>query len=370
MRIIVLTGRYAYSGVPLAQQRFAKALAARGYEVTFLIGAVNAGFSLPVVAGVDVRQLGAERVSKIIWPLIKILIAKKVDVIFSAGDHLNAVVLISAIVSFSKVLISCSSRVTPFDTYGGGVFGKGFLLKTVMRLVMWRANVLTCVAKDMVHQYHKIFPGSRHVAVYNIVRDSEALTRVHEPLADKWISESPDPLIVAAGSLVPWKGFHDLIEAFAILAPTHKVRLVILGEGNERENLQNLIRKYSLEERVHLLGNVENPLKYYAAGKVFVLSSHVEGMPNVLVEAMVAGCTPVATDCPTGPRELIQALGEHYLVPMHAPEALAEGIKFALVNPVDKDLLRKLTSEFEESYVIERHFQLLGVNSRSVLKAG
>ncbi|MCJ7773912.1 MAG: glycosyltransferase, partial [Desulfobacterales bacterium] len=92
-----------------------------------------------------------------------------------------------------------------------------------------------------------------------------------------------------------------------------------LNYGSPTHNhaeLQKFIETRGLSEFVQLLGYVENPLKYFARANVFVLSSLVEGLPNVLVEAMMCGCTPVATDCPTGPREVLQDGKYGYLVPM------------------------------------------------------
>ena len=82
------------------------------------------------------------------------------------------------------------------------------------------------------------------------------------------------------------------------------VRLLMLGDGPLRGQLQHLIDEAGLNDRIQLLGFQENPYKYYARSRLFVLSSYVEGLPNVLVEAMACGCAVVSTDCPTGPREL------------------------------------------------------------------
>ena len=94
-----------------------------------------------------------------------------------------------------------------------------------------------------------------------------------------------------------------------------------------------------------------------------MLSSHVEGLPNVLVEAMMCGCTPVSTDCPTGPRELLQEGKYGYLVPMRNPVAMAYGIEKALDNPIPKNLLDEAVQPFEESAVLKRHFEILGLTS-------
>ena len=93
------------------------------------------------------------------FPLWKYLIFNKPDVIFSAEDHLNIITVLASIFSLSKAKISVSSRVTPIDTYRDSnmFFSKGWFLKIFFPLVNWRANVMTCVSKDMVKQYRKIF---------------------------------------------------------------------------------------------------------------------------------------------------------------------------------------------------------------------
>jgi glycosyltransferase involved in cell wall biosynthesis len=138
-------------------------------------------------------------------------------------------------------------------------------------------------------------------------------------------------------------------------------RLLILGDGPLRGELQDLIDSLDLQEHVRLEGYVDNPLKYFARADVFVLSSLVEGLPNVLVEAMLCGCTPVSTDCPTGPRELLGSGKFGYLVPVHDPPAIADGILMALAVPASLNALSEAVAPFNESVVIDRHFELLGL---------
>jgi glycosyltransferase involved in cell wall biosynthesis len=122
-----------------------------------------------------------------------------------------------------------------------------------------------------------------------------------------------------------------------------------------------MVVEQGLHDVVELLGYVANPLKFFAHADVFVLSSHVEGLPNVLVEAMMCGCTPVSTDCPTGPREVLQDGRYGYLVPMRDPVALAQGIEKALDGPIPKEVLAEAVRPFEESAVIAKHFEVLGL---------
>jgi glycosyltransferase involved in cell wall biosynthesis len=362
VKICVLVAAFAISGVPLAQVRLARALAAEGHDVDLVIGCVADGDTLPPLGSANPIVLGRTRALRMLWPLRRYLRRSRPDIVFSAEDHLNTVLLAAAILARSRARISGSSRVTPFDTYSGPPFSKPWLLKQAARAVAWRADALTCVSQGMVEQYRQVFPRSRHVCVYNIVDQPEARMRLEDPVDDPWFAGTHRPLIVAAGTLAPWKGFDDLIRAMAIVAIDRPAaRLVILGDGPSRRELEKLVSAQGLLDRVRLPGRTDNPLAHFARADLFVLSSRVEGMPNVLVEAMLAGCTPVATACPTGPRELLADGRYGYLVPVGDPTALAAGIARALDRPIPANRLAEAIRPFEQHAVIREHFRLLGL---------
>ena len=361
MKICVIAGRYGLSGVPLAQFRFARSLSRLGHKVELVFGSVNAGNQIPYSKNFKVTSLKKRRVSSMFFNLIDIVKNRNFDLIFSAGDHLNAVVLLCAIISRSSIKISCSSRVTPFDTYSNHVFSKGWILKIIMKLVMYRANVLTCVSKDMVTQYGKIFKNVKYVPIYNIVKDKESDSKIIENVDEVWLNKKRSPVIIAAGMLEPWKGFRDLIFAFKKLLKLTKAKLIILGDGSLRNELEKLLIDLKLNEHVKMKGYVKNPLKYFSRADVFALPSYVEGMPNVLIEAMMAGCTPVSTSCETGPKEILSGGKYGYLVPIKNPQALCDGLLKAINNPISKNILSEAVKPFQEDIVIKEHFKHLGI---------
>lgn len=361
MKFTVVVARYAITGVPLAQARLASALAARGHEVDLVIGYVAEGLPVPELDGVTVLNFKRPKARNILFKMVRYLRKTRPDVIFSAEDHLNAIVIASAILSGSKAKISGSSRVNPFDTYSTKILSKRWFLKKIMGVLIWRANVLTCVSRAMVDQYRTLFRNAPHVCVYNIVDTPAAHARIAEPVHHPWFNDPTIPILVAAGQLGPWKGFSDLISAVNTVSQKRPVRLAIFGEGPQRAELQAQIDRLGMTEIISLEGHVTNPLKYFAHADAFVLSSHLEGMPNVLIEAMMAGCTPVATDCPTGPREILESGRYGYLVPVQDPKALAAGIESALSKPVPVEVLAEAIKPFQEDAVLAEHFRLLGL---------
>jgi glycosyltransferase involved in cell wall biosynthesis len=132
------------------------------------------------------------------------------------------------------------------------------------------------------------------------------------------------------------KDFPTLINAFARLRQSRPARLLILGEGPERPMLEALLAQLGVEQDVSLPGFVKNPYPYMARASVFAMSSRWEGLPTVLIEALYCGAPIVATDCPSGPSEILRNGEIGRLVPMKEPTALAEAIKAALDGEVPR----------------------------------
>jgi glycosyltransferase involved in cell wall biosynthesis len=358
-RISFFIARYSHSGVPLAQLRLATAFSRRGFHVNFVIGYVPPELRLPDNLNFEVVNLAQPRTFKLLGPIMKLIRSSQPDIIFSAEDHLNVVVIAAAILTRSHAKISASSRVTPYDTYSDFIFSKRWVLKVINQLLWRRAEALTCVSKDMVKQYHKIFGQTRHQAVYNVIVDSDLSRKSAEPIDHPWFTDGSIPVVISAGRLAPEKGYFDLIAAIKAVNERMPVRLMILGDGPLRSQLQQLIDDAGLNDRVQLLGFQPNPYKFYARSRLFVLSSYVEGLPNVLVEALACGCSIVSTDCPTGPREVLKDGKIGTLVPVRSPQAMADAIFETLNRERDDSLLEDAILPFTEDQVVRAHQRIL-----------
>ena len=141
--------------------------------------------------------------------------------------------------------------------------------------------------------------------------------------------------VVAAGRLNFEKGFHLLIDAVAALQqelPDREFRLALLGEGGRRQQLQQQADQYGLSDQVGLPGFRDDAAAWYRSADVYVLSSLMEGMPNVVLEAMACGTPVVATDCPHGPREILQD-DCGILCDVNSARGLADGIRQVILDP-------------------------------------
>ncbi len=175
----------------------------------------------------------------------------------------------------------------------------------------------------------------------------------------EWFGQPKVPVIVAAGRLNPQKDFETLIRAFALVRERRKARLLILGEGPERQSLEFLVSSLGLEQDVVLPGYTDDPLPYFCEASLFVMSSIYEGFPNVLVEALACGAPVVCTDCESGPREILQDGRLGPLVPIKNPDRLAEAITQVLDAPGDREARLRRADDFTVEETARRYLSVL-----------
>ena len=190
------------------------------------------------------------------------------------------------------------------------------------------ADKIICVSngvKDILLKYYPSF-NSRTKVIYNIFNIADIINK-----SNKFKVEGTN--IISVGRLDKMKGFYELINAFAILKSRgYPWKLCILGSGPELDNLIALTCELNIAESVSFLGYQENPFPYIKAADLFVLSSNSEGFGNVLVEALALSKPIVATDCPTGPAEILGDGKYGYLVPVGDLEKLVNGIEKVMTD--------------------------------------
>jgi glycosyltransferase involved in cell wall biosynthesis len=208
------------------------------------------------------------------------------------------------------------------------------------------ADQLVAVSEGVEGQLRALLgrrgPPVRFIPNAVLTPDLESLLRAEPalPWADRDV-----PLLAAAGRLSPVKDYPTLLRAFALLRREKPHRLVIMGEGDLRPELEALCRELGIADDVWFAGFVENPLAVIHRADAFVLSSTSEGMPGVLIEALAAGTRIVSTDSRHGPREVLHGGRYGRLVPVGDPAALAAACADALAAPrpgPSQDLTRYL----------------------------
>jgi glycosyltransferase involved in cell wall biosynthesis len=213
------------------------------------------------------------------------------------------------------------------------------------------------VADDLVSEVG--LPRSAIRVIYNPVVTPELAARAEEPLVHPWLVPGSAPVLLAAGRLSAQKDFPTLLRAFARVRAARPARLIILGEGELRAQLEAQAVALGLGEDVQFPGFVENPYAYMRRAGVFVLSSAWEGFGIVLVEAMACGAPVVSTDCPVGPAEILEGGRYGPLVPIGDDGALAHAILSALDCPMDPERLRARAGDFALEKIGRQYLEVL-----------
>ncbi|MES1925758.1 glycosyltransferase [Salinisphaera sp. T31B1] len=223
-----------------------------------------------------------------------------------------------------------------------------------------RADAIVTVSSGIAQDLSAIvgIDDSRIRVIHNPVI-SDTYAAVIESELSIELCRPTENFIVAVGRLSPEKNFSALIRAFAHLNAHHSLRLIILGEGQQRPALEALCREMGLIGRVELPGWVEEPLQQIHRARLFVSTSLWEGFGNAIVEALSCGCPVVAFDCPHGPREILDHGRYGKLAAVDDVHGLAQAINSTLAQPPAASYLRRRALDFSESASAEGYRRLL-----------
>lgn len=188
------------------------------------------------------------------------------------------------------------------------------------RITYRRARNVIAVSDAVASILRKDFGLKRVTRIYNPVDPEDIISQAKKPY------HHSKPYIVALGRFHEMKRYDLLIDAYAQSKLQEECDLIIIGDGELRGELEAQIKQLKLEEKVHLAGTLSNPFPYLAGAKFITLSSRTEAFPMVLIEALALGCPIVATDCPTGPREIVREGENGLLVENESAQALSEGM--------------------------------------------
>jgi glycosyltransferase involved in cell wall biosynthesis len=312
---------------------------------------------------VRVINLGVGRVLKAIIPLSEYLKKNRPSALISHLNHANIV----AVLANKLSRIKTSVILVEHDTLSSGKSDliRAKFLPSLMKFIYPYADeivgVSEAVSRDLEIQL-KLSQG-RVKTIYNPVVNLELMSQAKEPLDHPWFAENSPPVFLAIGRLTEKKDFFTLIKAFAQLREKIPARMIILGEGELRNELETLISKLNISHDILMPGFVENPYSYMSRAKVFVLSSLWEGLPTVLIEAMACGCQVVSTDCPSGPKEILDGGKYGALVPMLDISIMCKAMLEALNIITDKEILVERAMYFSVENSVNKYLSMISNNT-------
>lgn len=321
----------------------------RGLPVDLVLAEADGVFLSHLPPAVRLVDLGAHRLLGSLRPLAEYLRRDRPRVLVSSMSHANLVALWAARLAgrVTPVIVTEHNTMSQANQHENLV-SRGLWPYLLRRFYPWASSVVAVshgAADDLARTSG--FPRNRVEVVYNPVITRSIMALAKQEPGHPWLAPGQPPVILGVGRLTRQKDFPTLLRAFAEVRRHRTVRLIILGEGEDRSALEALTRELNLSQDVALPG-FQNAMAYMARSALFVLSSAWEGLPTVLIEALAAGAKVVSTDCPSGPREILQGGKLGALVPVGDAAALARAMSDALEQPagaVPLEALRPYTMD-------------------------
>lgn len=349
-------------GIERVYLNLARELARRKFSVDLLVAQPRGARSSEVPAGIRVVDLAApsRRALALAPGLVRYLRGTHPRVILACSG-LNLPAIWMKLLTRSTLRVVVSVHNTLSVQFAHLSYRHRAILPPLLATFFPRADAIVAVSNGVATDLCGFLglAGEQIKVLYNPVLSDDLFVRMDEPLQHRWFCEAGAPVILAVGSLIARKDYATLLHAFARVQQQRPARLIILGEGEARAELEQLIERLGLVAAVDLPGFVSNPYPYFRRAKLFVLSSRWEGLPTNVIEALACGCPVVATDCPSGAREILGDGRFGRLVPVGDPEAMAQAMLATLDEPPCRERLRQRAMDFHVERVVDRYRDVL-----------
>ncbi len=332
-RLALVAASMRMGGAERMTLNLAAEFARRGHDVDLVLIDRTGPLLERVPPGVRVVGLGGARARQVIGALRSYLKRERPDALLSVAFQTNILTMLASLGLRPGPRIVLSVRNSYSATLAAGSRMTRALFGRATRLLYPRADRVVGISHGCSDDVRRNagLAADQVVTIYNPVLDEDFDRRAAAP-ADPADLEGEGALIVTVGRLAPQKDHATLLRAFARLAGKHPARLLLIGEGPMRAELEALARALGIAGRVAFAGLRDNPYPAMREADLFVLSSAWEGFGNVLVEAMAVGTPVVATDCPDGPAEILEGGKWGRLVPPGDADALAAAMLDVLQN--------------------------------------
>lgn len=315
-----------------------------GFHVDLVLVAAEGPYLELVPESVRLINLASKRTYKALPAMVLYLRRERPTAVLSTLNNVNVLVVWAKVISRVSARVVVREPTTPSRRFASANSLKKLFFWLLKRQSYLLADKIVAVSagvgEDLFH-FLKI-PEQDISVIYNPVNDQDILRNAQEVIHHRWFSDvACPPVIIAVGRLSKEKDYETLLHAFSLVRKRVNSKLLILGEGEERVRLETIVDQLNLSEDVDMPGFVLNPFPYIAKAKTLVLTSVFEGLPNVLIQAMVLGTPVVSTDCVSGPSEILDHGKYGDLVNVGDREALADRIVNSIaVAPSEEQIVR------------------------------
>lgn len=357
-------------GIQRVMLNLAEGFLQAGQRVDLVIVQAEGELAPEISDGVRLINLNKRRALFALKTLIDYLEREKPIAVLASQPHLNILAIIARRAARVDTRVVISEHIAFEDAARNSTRFVDRWSALLGRLFYKRADGIIAVSqgvKDQVVHAARIAPGRVQV-IHNPILSASFDQKIMQSAQHRWLGQNI-PLILSAGRLTAQKDFATLLRAFAILRKSQPARLIILGEGEERNSLLKLAAELKIDAHVDLPGFMPNPFGFMQKAHLFVLSSRWEGFGNVLVEALACGLPVVATNCPSGPAEILEHGKYGTLTPVGDAPALAAAMLQTLKQPPSAEMLKRRAQDFSNATIVPRYLQTL-LDASDSIRAG
>jgi glycosyltransferase involved in cell wall biosynthesis len=348
-------------GAERAMLIFGQEMIARGFSVDLVTTSLEGALVDSIPKGISVVDLQSSKTVLALPKLVKYLKARRPVAIYATIINANTVAATAAFLANLNIPVIVREATVPISSRKVSIFQ--WLTFKALPFVYRFADGVIAVSQGVADELAMIMPGlvDRIRVIPTPVVSHDVLRLGDAEVVHPWFVNKTTPVIVSAARLERHKGFCTLVEAFAKLRKTTRARLVILGDGGERERIVERARALGVQSDVDLLGFKKNPFPYMRHADAFVLASEYEGLPNVLVQAMAFGTPIVATDCKSGPAEILCQGRFGSLVPVGDTEALSKALADAIKLPKQVEAMEYARYTYGAQSATEAYLAMAGL---------
>lgn len=333
----------------------------KDFKVNLLLVRLTGPYVNEIDDRVNIIVLGASKNIFSLFPLVSYLRKYKPSVILSTLLITNIITILAVKLARLKTRVVLREAITASASVHFDQKTTEIIISKFRKWALKNADIVIApsfgVSNDLIESCG-LNPNKIRV-IYNPISLEKCF---HDALEYNDILNSiplNKKIILGIGRLYGQKDFVTLINAFNRVKNNKDVILVILGEGKDREKLETLVSLNNLEEQVILPGFVSNPFPFLKRAKVFVLSSLYEGLPNSLMQALVFQKQIVATNCPSGPYEMLFGGQFGYLVNIGDVEEMALGIVKGLNGQLNELPINKVSELYNSNDVANKYLEVL-----------
>lgn len=362
-RLAIFVSFSGHGGVERMVANLAGGLLDLGIAVDLLVARATGGHLGAIPRAVRVVPLGVRHTHSALPVLTAYLRQERPAAMLAAKDRAIRVATVARRLARQRVRLVGRLGTTVSAALQGRTAFTRRVWFLAMRGFYRHLDALVAVSQGVADDVRAItgLPEERVLVIRNPVVTPELTRLAAQPREHPWLREAKLPVVVGMGRLTRQKDFPTLLRAFSRVRAERPCRLIILGEGRDRAGLEALAEALGVRADVDLPGFAENPYPYLASASLFVLSSVWEGSPNALTEAMALGTPVVATDCPSGPRELLRGGSVAPLVPLGQVEALARAMLAQLERPTAAASLREAVRDYDVAVSARAYARALGL---------